>query len=370
VAVPLRSHKRGDARPAGADDATVGRVDPLLGSFSIAGLRHKRSVKWTKHPPEVLPAFVAEMDFDIADEIKEAVIKAVRDGDCGYPGTFGPGEAHAKWCQESYRWAPSPEHVFAIPDVMTGVAEILLATTSAGAGVVINPPVYPPFFFRTESLGRHIVEAPLARREDAGYDLDFAVLDEALARRDVEAYILCNPHNPLGRAWSRTDLLQVAELCHKHHKVLIVDEIHAPLVLEGAVHVPFGSLPHEMAREAWVLTSASKGWNIPGLKCGLAVAGTAEGAALLESRWEALLASHIGVLATIAAYSQAGGWLSAVNRQLAVNRRLLSTARHKYSDVTTLTQLGACGNVLAPREGEPSDQEEPLCSGVDGRAAP
>jgi cystathionine beta-lyase len=116
----------------------------------------------------------------------------------------------------------------------------------------------------------------------------------------------------------------VADLCQRHGAALLVDEIHAPLVLPGARFVPFGSLRHEMAGHAFVFTSASKGWNIPGLKCGLAIAGSDRGAALLEERWEALVAAHLGVLASVAAFTEGLPWLDAARHQLDQNRALLA----------------------------------------------
>jgi cystathionine beta-lyase len=215
--------------------------------------------------------------------------------------------------------------VFAIPDVMTAIAEVLRVVTPPGSGVVINPPVYSHFFHRLGLIDREIVQAPLRRSPDGLYELDFEALDEAFAGAGVAAYLLCSPHNPVGRVWSRADLTAVAELCRQHEVVLLVDEIHAPLVLPGAEHTPFLSLDHEMASLAFTFTSASKGWNIPGLKCGLAVVGSEAQRALLDERWEALLASHLGVLATIAALREGTTWLDAMLGQLDANRKHLSS---------------------------------------------
>jgi cystathionine beta-lyase len=301
-------------------------MDRLLGDCSPEVLRRRRSWKWTRYPPDVLPAWLAEMDFDLAEPIKEAVCAAISAGDAGYPHPVGLGEAYAEFAQERFGWAPDPGRVFAAPDVMTGIAEVLIATTPHGSGVVISPPVYPPFFFRLRLSGRTIIEAPMRSDADGRYDLDPEAIDAALARPDAAAYLLCSPHNPAGRVWSRDDLLTVASICAQRGVVLVVDEIHAPLALPGARHVPFLSLglDPELARRTFTLTSASKGWNTPGLKCGLAVVAHPEAAALLEQRWEALLASHLGVLATIAAFREGVPWLEAVLAQLDHNRGLLT----------------------------------------------
>jgi cysteine-S-conjugate beta-lyase len=299
-------------------------MDTLLGDCSLDRLRRRKSLKWRTHEPDVLPAFVAEMDFDPAAEIKDAVVAALGDGDCGYPHVGELGEAFAEFSTDGFGWSPDPGLVFAIPDVMTGIVEVIQALTPPGAGVVINPPVYAPFFFRLELAGRRLVEAPLGAGPDGRYDLDLAALDAALAQPGVGAYLLCNPHNPVGRVWSRAQLEQVAEICDRRNVPVLVDEIHGPLVLPGAEHVPFHAVDHPAARTAVVFSSASKGWNIPGLKCGIAVAATPQTAAILRERWDALLASHLGVLATVAALRSARPWLDAVVAQIDANASVLS----------------------------------------------
>jgi cysteine-S-conjugate beta-lyase len=296
----------------------------MLGTCSLDTLRQRQSFKWRTYPPDVLPAFVAEMDFDLAEPIRAAVAAALAIGDCGYAHKGALGEAFAAFAQQRLGWSPDPAMVSPIPDVMTGVIEVILALTPPGSGVVISPPVYPPFGIRIGLAGRRVVEAPLTRRDDGSYDLDPQALDRALAQDGVRAYLLCSPHNPVGRVWSRDQLLVIADICQRHDTVLLVDEIHAPLVLPGARHVPFLSLDHEMAQRAFVFTSASKGWNIPGLKCGLAVAGSGQGAALLDQRWEALLSGNLGVLGSVAAFTESLPWLDAALGQLDQNRRLLA----------------------------------------------
>jgi cysteine-S-conjugate beta-lyase len=296
----------------------------MLGSCSLETLRQRTSMKWRTYPPDVLPAFVAEMDFDLAAPIVEAVRAALAIGDCGYGHKGRLGEAFAAFAAKRLRWPADPARVYAIPDVMTGVAEVLQAVTPPGSGVVINPPVYPPFFYRLRFAERRVVEAPLRRGDGGRYDLDLEALEAALAAEDVRAYLLCSPHNPAGRVWSRDQLVAVADLCQRHAAVLLIDEIHAPLALAGAEHVPFLSLDHEMTERAVAFTSASKAWNIPGLKCGVAIAGSPDLAAVLDERWEALLAGQVGVLASIAAFEQSLPWLDALLAQLDENRTLLA----------------------------------------------
>jgi cystathionine beta-lyase len=304
--------------------ANIGNVDGLLGTCSLEVLRQRQSFKWRTYPADVLPAFVAEMDFDLAEQITDAVTAALAIGDCGYAHQGVLGEAFRDFAADRLGWSPDPARVFAIPDVMTGIAEVAQAVTPHGSAIVINPPVYPPFLFRLGFSGRRIVASPLIRDDQGRYHLDLGALDAALAEPGVAAYLLCSPHNPTGSVWSRAQLAAVADLCQRRGVVLLVDEIHAPLVLPGARFVSFLSLGHEIDARTFTFTSASKGWNIPGLKCGLAVAGSDSGFRLMEERWEALLPSHLGVLGSVAAYRDAVGWLDAVLAQIDENRWLLA----------------------------------------------
>jgi cysteine-S-conjugate beta-lyase len=303
---------------------TIRRVDALLGTCSLPQLRRRRSYKWRAYPGDVLPAFVAEMDFDLAAPIAGAVTAALASGDCGYPHRGALGEAYAAFAADRLGWAPDPGRVYPIPDVMTGLAEVVEAITPPGSGIVVNPPVYPPFRYRFGFYRRRIIDAPLARDETGRYDLDPAAIEAALSQPGAAAYLLCSPHNPTGNVWPAEQLEMVASLCQRHGAALLVDEIHAPLVLPGRRFVPFGSLGHEMAGQAFVFTSASKGWNIPGLKCGVAIAGSPVGAALLEERAGALLPAHLGVLGSVAAFTEGRPWLDAALRQLDENRSLLA----------------------------------------------
>jgi cysteine-S-conjugate beta-lyase len=301
-------------------------MDPLLGECDLTRLRQRTSYKWRAFPADVLPAFVAEMDFDLAEPVRAAVRDAIDASDCGYPDKGELGEAVAAFAAERLGWPADPQAVFPVPDVMTGITETIMGVTEPGAGVVINPPVYPPFFFRLQLLGRRLVEAPLRRDETGRYDLDLDAVDRVLATGEVGAYLLCSPHNPVGRVWSRDQLAAVADMCARHGTALLVDEIHAPLVLPGARHVPFLSLGHPVTEQVPVITfsSASKAWNIPGLKCGIAVAGSAAAAEILRQRWDALLAGHLGVLASVAAFTRGRPWLDAMLGQIDENRALLA----------------------------------------------
>ena len=295
----------------------------MLGDCALEDLRRRKSYKWRAYPGDVLPAFVAEMDFDIAEPIKNAIREALDASDVGYPDKGELGEAYAGFASARLGWAADPALVVPIPDVMTGIVEALTALTPPGSAVAISPPVYPPFFFRLRLAERRLAEAPLGST-GGRYDLDLDALDRALGGEDVHAYLLCSPHNPVGRVWSRDQLLAVADLCVKHDVALLVDEIHAPLVLPGSLFIPFLSLNHAVTERTIVFTSATKGWNIPGVKCGVAIAGSPTALALLEERWDALLSAQLGVVASVAAFTSARPWLDAMLAQIDENRTLLT----------------------------------------------
>ena len=290
----------------------------------LADLRKRRSEKWRMYPDDVLPAFVAETDFALAPPIRDALLDAVRVGDTGYANADGLAEAFVVFAKEWFDWSPDPRRVVLVPDVLVGVAEMLRVLTEPGDRVVINTPAYPPFWPVVREYGREIVEVPLERGPE-GWDLGFAGLEEAFAR-GAKAYLLCNPHNPTGRVLTRGQLLAIAELANRYDVAIVADEIHAPLTLAGARHTPFVSLDEVATQHAVTVTSASKAWNLPGLKCAVAVAGSES----VRSRFAAFphdlhaRAGNLGVIASIAAFTQGASWLRALLDHLDRNRRLLA----------------------------------------------
>src|SRR6266498_677997 len=240
--------------------------------ISLEALRRRQSAKWRAYPDDVLPAWVAEMDFALAAPVKQALLATVGLDDCGYAWRDPRlGEAFAGFAQRRWSWRVDPGRVGLVPDVMMGIAEVLGVLTEPGDAVVVNTPAYPPFFATIAQVGRRVVEAPLARGR-GGFELDLEAVERALAA-GARAWLLCNPHNPTGRVLGRGELEAVVELAARHDAVVVADEIHAPLTLPGARHVPLLSLGDEAAARAVALTSASKAWNLAGLKCALAVAG-------------------------------------------------------------------------------------------------
>jgi len=205
---------------------------------------------------------------------------------------------------------------------MAGADLIFRLTTAPGDSIVINPPVYPPFFEHITASGRQLAEVPLARPGGPGgpggrWELDFDGLEAAFAA-GARGYLLCNPHNPTGRVFSAADLGRVASLAEQYGVIVLADEIHAPLTLPGARHTPFVSVGGAAAERGVTLASASKAFNIAGLKGAVAVAGSAATERLLASLPSASQygAGLLGVLASLAAWSAGGEWLDALIAQL------------------------------------------------------
>jgi len=292
---------------------------------SLELLRLRRGAKWTKYPADVLPAWVAEMDFALALPIRETLLAAVSRDDTGYPDLEGLGTSFAAFARLHFGWEVEPGRVRLVADVMSAVAELLRATTEPGDGVIVNPPVYPPFFSVTEDVGRRVVEVPLAT-SGGGWQLDLDGIERAF-RDGARAYLMCHPHNPIGRPVLRKELEAVAELSARYEAVVISDEVHAPMAMPGVEHRPYLSLEGAAAEFGAVVTSASKAWNIAGLKCALIVSGSGRVEALLGERLPEHLGyhtGHFGVLASLAAFDHGREWLDALVRHLDSNRRLLS----------------------------------------------
>jgi cysteine-S-conjugate beta-lyase len=300
-------------------------------TVELRELRLRRSEKWNKFPRDVLPSHIAEMDFAVAPAIEQVLLRAVRAGDLGYAHAKSSGlpEEFAAFAERRWGWAPDPAGVVAVPDVMVGVAELLRVLTPQGAGVIINPPVYPPFFAIIAETGRHVVEVPLVDGR-----LPIEDMGDAL-RNGAGAILLCNPQNPTGNVWSADDVRRVGDLAAEHDVLFLSDEIHAPLTMPGVTHVPAATV----AAGAIVLTSATKAWNLAGLKCGLAVGHPDVLARLPEPIHDRV--GHLGILASVAAFAEGEEWLDELRAYLAETRGLLPGLLGKEAPGVSVTPAQA-----------------------------
>lgn len=297
--------------------------DPLE-QIDLTGLRARTSTKWRRHPPDVLPLWVAEMDCTLADPVVRVLHDAVARGDTGYAsGSREYVEALAAFAADRWAWdGVDPARAALVPDVMLGIVEVLRLVTGPGDAVVVDPPVYPPFYAFVEHDGRRVVEAPLG--SEGRLDLD--ALDEAFSRARAgggrAAYLLCNPHNPTGAVHTRAELEGVAALAREHGVRVVADEIHGPLVLPGATFTPYLSVAG--ADDAFAVTSGSKAFNLAGLKAAVALAGPGAVADLARLPEEVGHGpSHLGVLAHTAGFAEGGPWLDALLGALDERRSLL-----------------------------------------------
>jgi cystathionine beta-lyase len=281
-------------------------------------------MKWRTHPEDVLPLWVAEMDVPLAEPVVRAVTDALALGDTGYPVGTAYAEALAAFADKRWGWdGLAVDRTAIVPDVMLGVVEMLKLVTGTGDTVVVNPPVYPPFFQFIEHMDRRVAEAPLGA--DGRIDLD--TLEETFQQAGADgrraAYLLCSPHNPTGTAHTAGELTAVAALADRYGVRVVADEIHAPVVTAGADFVPYLSVPG--GENGLSLMSASKAWNLAGLKAALAVAGPEAAADLARLPEEVGHGpSHVGVLAHTAALRDGTPWLDALLAGLDDNRRLLA----------------------------------------------
>jgi len=295
-------------------------------ALPLAELRATRSsIKWRRWPDDVLPLFVAEMDFGIAPEITAAVTQALHAGDTGYldnPGPLAP--AFADFARTSWGWDVEPSWVHLATDVTVGIVEALrLVVPRVGGRVVITTPVYNPFWEMVGETGAEAVEVPLV--EASGFTLDLAGIEDAF-RAGAHAMVLCNPHNPTGRAHSRASLEALAALAAQYDVFIASDEVHATLVHPGTVFTPFAPIAAAAGTRSATVTSASKGWNLAAMKCAVVVAGDPATAELLNRLPEELAArtSLLGLHANVAAFG-ATDWRDAALEQIVANVALLES---------------------------------------------
>jgi cysteine-S-conjugate beta-lyase len=294
-----------------------------LEEITLEQLRRRTSMKWRAHPVDVLPLWVAEMDVNLAPTVADALRMAIDSGDTGYPSGHAFAEAVGEFASQRWQWHDMEvSRTTIVPDVMLGVVETLRLVTDRGDAVVVNPPVYAPFYAFVSHDGRRVIEAPL----DADGRIDLDALEDAFARARASggkvAYLLCNPHNPTGSVHTFDELRGVAELARRLGVRVVSDEIHAPVILSGARFIPYLSVPG--AENAFALTSASKAWNLSGLKAALAIAGPESVADLRRMPEEVSHGpSHLGIIAHAEAFRTGGDWLDTLLRGLDENRTLL-----------------------------------------------
>lgn len=310
-------------------------------------LRAAGSRKWTAFPG-CIGAFVAEMDFGIAPPIRQALDKVMTDGLTGYLTTKllrDLREACASWQQAHHGWAVAPDDIQVMPDVLSALEVVLRHFLPAGTPVVVPTPCYMPFIPILEWCGNPVLQLPMLR-EGEGWVMDEAGLDAAFAQ-GAGLLLLCNPHNPIGKVFSREELLRISAIVERHGARVFSDEIHAPLVFEGAQHVPYAALNETAAQQAITAVSASKMWNLAGLKCAQFVFTRDTDRALWRKIGHRVndATATFGVIAQTVAWAQGEPWRQQVLAYLQGNRDLL--AQELAEQLPQVGHIPAQGTYLA-----------------------
>ncbi len=296
----------------------------MFDDLDLHALSRRPGVKWSRPAEDVLPAWIAEMDFAPAPVVREALLRCVED-DLGYPAwDQRPDEnpiraAFAERMRERYDCVLDPAHVREFTDINQALQAVLRVATRPGDAVALHTPAYPPFLQTLQDMGRRLLAVPYTP-DGAGWSFDHDRLADEVRLTGCRVLLVVNPHNPTGRALRLEELGALAELALREDMLVISDEIHADLVHDPHRHIPFASLGAEVAARTVTLTSASKAFNVPGLRCAVAHIGSAAVREALRSP------SHVhgesntfGVAATVAAWRDGGDWLAQLRPVLARN---------------------------------------------------
>ncbi len=286
---------------------------------------------WSRrgHAADDLPLWVADMDFKTVPAAMDALVERVQHGVYGYTmATDGYYEAVQNWFETRHGWRPEREWFVKTPGVVFALAMAVTAFTQPGDAVVIQPPVYYPFRLMIQDNGRKMATSPLLY-EDGRYTMDYEGFERTLEETGAKLFILCNPHNPVGRCWSEAELRRIGEICLRHHVLVVADEIHADFARKGFCHVPFASLGEEFANNAVICTAPSKTFNLAGLQLSNIFIPNPD----LRAAFKRTLGrtgydepSVFGVTATQACYEHGAEWLDELKEVLDVNLGVLESA--------------------------------------------
>jgi cystathionine beta-lyase len=303
-------------------------MDDVFNRLTEEKLRRRKTIKWNFFEPDVLPLWIAEMDFPTAPVVLEAARACVGNEEFGYP-IFGEDtlpKATADWCRRRYGWQVDPQWVRVVPDVLKGMEAVINFLTRPESPVALPVPAYMPFFDVLHVTGRQRVEIPMTQQDSGRYVLDAEAVDAAFAK-GAGSLILCNPNNPLGTAFTEDELRAIVDVANRHGARVIADEIWGPLVYERR-HIAAASVSDAAAETVLTLVSASKGWNLPGLMCAQVILSNRHDA----DEWDRINMLHkmgtstVGIRANIAAYNHGAEWLDELLTYLRANRDHLARA--------------------------------------------
>ena len=295
-------------------------------ALPLSEMRTHRSEKWRGFAPEVLPLFVAEMDFPIAKPIQDLLVQMVSHSDLGYLSSIPElGVAFQGFAKRRWGWDVNPEYVRLCTDVGVGMVEVLRVTTKPGDKVLINSPIYQNFYNWIKETKVELLDVPFIKN-DLDWSVDFENIEKQYAS-GVKVHAICHPHNPLGRIFSKDELVRLASLAKKYGVTIISDEIHAPLTFKGKDFTPFLSASEEAAEVGICVTSASKGFNIAGLKSAMIVSQSAAKHELLATMPISVhfRSSILGAFAAVEAFNNCEEWLEGALSTIESNAHYLKT---------------------------------------------
>lgn len=294
--------------------------------------RSSGGIKWTRYEENILPLWVADMDF----KAPPAILKAIQDftltGDFGYPGIFPElTSSTLSWLEKRHGWKVDEKDLVFLPGVVTGFNLAAFAVTNPGAGVVVQTPTYGPFLRVANNHNLIQETSPLIPDRDGYYQIDFDDLEEKISEKS-RIFMLCNPQNPTGRVFDKDELTGIAEICLKNELIICSDEIHSDLVYSPNKHIPIASLSPEIAQNTITLIAPSKTFNIPGLKSSIAIIQNSElRRKFINARRDLVgWVNSLGQIATIAAYGSSEDWLDALIIYLSANRDYLYQNIHDH----------------------------------------
>lgn len=299
--------------------------------------RQSESIKWRLFDEDVLPMWVADMDFRSPEPVMEALHQRIEHGVFGYPGMLdGLVETIVARMQNQYGWSIQPEDVMLVPGVVTGFNYTAHALCNPGEGMLMQTPVYHPFLDAPKNAGLLRQETLLVRDEAGQYQVDFEAFEAAITPQ-TRLFLLCNPHNPVGRVFRREELERMADICLRHGLLICSDEIHCDLVFAPNRHIPIASLAPEIAQNTVTLMAPSKTYNIAGLECSFAVVPNPQLREKLQNGRQGLVGfvNILGQTAALAAYQHGQPWLDALLAYLKDNLDTLErTVREELPGVS------------------------------------
>lgn len=294
--------------------------------------RHSDSNKWNLFPEDVLPMWVADMDFRSPEPVIRALRERVEHGVFGYG--MEPAEIRTvvvERLHQLYGWDVAPEAVLFFPGVVKCFSLVNRAVTRRGDAIFVQTPGYPPILRAAANAHCDRQEMELTQGPDSRYSIDFDVFDCSITDRTC-VFLLCNPHNPVGRMWTREELEHMAETCLRHNTLVVSDEIHCDLVYGDRPHIPFGSLSPEVAQHSVTLMAPSKTYNIAGLHSSVAIIPHADLRNKVVSSQRGIVGRPdiLAYTAALAAYRDGDEWLAQVRAYLKANRDYAIDYLHTY----------------------------------------